>query len=217
MGDRVRIIIVDDHPVVREGLRTLLDREVDFEVRGDAGTSSEALILIGSESPHLAIVDVMLGDENGLDLMHRIKSLNSNIRMLACSMYDERLYAERALAAGALGYINKRAVIAKIIEAIRMVMAGEVFLSESMKQRIISRNLASRPIPKREPIDALSNRELEIFRLIGHGMTTTQIAELLELSTKTIESHRASLKKHLKLDSVPRLIREAAHWVLENG
>lgn len=212
-----RIVIVDDHPIVREGLRVLLSREVDFNVCGDVGTALEALALIRSESPDAAIVDVVLGNESGLELIRDIKSLDIGVRILAYSMHDDLLYAERALAAGAMGYINKRNGIRSIIEALRMVMAGEVFLSDRMKQHIINRNIASGPIRQKTPIETLSNRELEIFRLIGQGMTTTEIGTQLTLSTKTIETHRQNIRRHLQLDNTHKLAREATQWVLENG
>ncbi len=215
--ESIRIIIVDDHPIVREGLRILLGRDSRFDVCGDVGTAAEALELIAATAPHLAIVDVLLDDENGLDLIRKIKGLHQNIRIVACSMYDDLLYAERALGVGAMGYINKRTGISKITDAIRMVMAGEVFLSERMKQHILNRSVANGPLRLQTPIESLSNRELEIFRLIGHGMTTSQIGGLLKLNTKTIETHRKNIRRHLQLDGTHQLTREAAQWVLENG
>lgn len=213
----IRIIIVDDHPIVREGLRVLLSRETGVEVCGDAGTAAEALTLIGSESPHQAIVDVLLEDGNGRDLIRSIRVLDQSVRILACSMYDERLYAERAIAAGAMGYVNSRASISTIIEAIRAVMAGEVYLSDRMKQHIIDRCAASGPIRQETPGKTLSNRELEIFRLIGHGMTTSEIGGLLNLCPRTMETHRQNIRGHLQLDSTHNLSREAAQWVQANG
>jgi len=216
-GSTIRIMIVDDHPVVREGLRAAFDREVGFEICGDVGTASEALALIESQTPHLVSVDILLKDENGIDLIRSIKSLKRNIRILACSMYDEWLYAERALAAGAMGYINKGAGIRKIVEAIRMVMAGEIVLSERMRQHILGRNIDSRSNRQDSLIETLSNRELEIFRMIGHGMTTSQIGDRMQLSAKTIDSYSQNIRRRLHLENAQLLVREAVQWVLENG
>jgi DNA-binding NarL/FixJ family response regulator len=218
-GDVIRIVIVDDHQVVREGLRAVLSRESGFEVCGDAGAIDEAMELVSLHSPHLTVVDMLLDNENGMDLIRKITGLNRNVRMLACSMYDDLLYAERALAAGAMGYVNKRAGISKIIEAIHAVMAGQVFLSDRMKQHILNRTLNSAAIlpGQSSPVEALSNRELEIFRLIGHGMSAVQIGGLLDLRTKTVDAHSQRIRRHLQLETSHQLIREAAQWVLENG
>mgnify|MGYP001554099765 CR=1 FL=1 len=213
----IRIVIVDDHPVVREGLRALLSREPRFEVCGDVGTASAALELVRSQAPHMAVVDILLHNENGLDLIYRMKSLCPGIRMLACSMYDDQLYAERALAAGAMGYINKREVNNKIIEVVRRIMGGEVYLNEGTKQAIINRRVACGSLRPTATIEALSNRELEIFRLIGHGMTSSEIGQLLKLSAKTIDKYTQNIRRLFQLESNHKLTREAAHWVLENG
>lgn len=218
-GEVIRIVIVDDHPVVREGLRAMLGRESGFEVCGDAGAIAEAMELVRLQSPHLTVVDMLLDNENGMDLIRKIRGLNRNVRMLACSMYDDLLYAERALAAGAMGYVNKRAGMCKIIEAIRVVMAGDVFLSDRMKQHILNRTVTGAAIlpGQHSPVEALSNRELEIFRLIGHGMSAAQIGGLLDLRSKTVDAHSQRIRRHLQLETSHQLIREAAQWVLENG
>jgi DNA-binding NarL/FixJ family response regulator len=212
-----RIIIVDDHPVVREGLRAVLSRESQFEVCGDVGTAAAALDLVRSQSPDVAVVDILLDNENGLDLIYRLKSLSLGIRMLACSMYDEHLYAERALAAGAMGYLNKREASRKIIEVIRTIMGGEVYLNEATKQDIINRRVACGPLRPTAPIESLSNRELEIFRLIGHGMTPSEIGESMDLNAKTIDKYSLKIRRLLQLKSNHKLTCEAVHWVLENG
>lgn len=212
-----RIVVVDDHPVVREGLRALLSCEADFLVCGDAGTNADALNLIRAEAPDAVIVDVLLDHESGLDLIRDIKTLNPRVRVLAHSMHDDQNYAERALAAGAQGYINKREVPHKIIAALRMVLSGEVYLSERMKQHILQRSIAGNAPRQKTPIESLTNRELEIFRLIGKGLTTSEISDSLNLSTKTVETHRQNIRRHLQLDNTNKLAREATQWVLENG
>lgn len=213
----IRILLVDDHPIVREGFRALLQREPGFEVCGEVGTVKGAQELIAAQAPHLAIVDVLLGNESGVELIRGIQGINPSVRILACSIFDDRLYAERALAAGATGYINKRAAPSQLIEAIRSVMSGNVFLSESMKQHIIHRSVCRESLSLESPIETLSNRELEIFKLIGHGLTTAEISSRLLVSTKTIETHRQNIRRHLQLDNTHKLAREAAQWVLENG
>lgn len=174
-----RVIIVDDHPVVREGLKALLSRVTGFEVCGDGGNRSEALTLIDTESPDLAIVDMMLGEENGLDLIRSIKEIKPSVRILACSMCDDLLYAEQALAAGAMGYINKRTGLKWITEALRMVMAGEFFLNETVKQRIIGRHFAGVEFRRNSTAGYSANQEPEVFRLIGQGMRTLEIGGML--------------------------------------
>lgn len=213
----IRILIVDDHAAIREGLRSLLSREPGFEVCGDVGTAAATLNLVRAESPTLAIVDISIGDESGLDLIRRIKELDANVRVLAWSMYDDLLYAERALGAGAMGFINKREGTKKIIEAIRTINTGDVYLSERMKNHMIHRSVGGRPAAKKTPIETLSNRELEVFKMIGNGQTTAEISKALHLSVKTVETHRQRIKGKLQLDNANKLVREAAQWVLENG
>ena len=216
-GVGVRIIIVDDHVAIREGLCALLAREPSFQVCGDVGTVTAALSLVETESPDVAIVDISIGDESGLDLIRRIRELDDSVRVLTWSMYDDLLYAERALAAGAMGYINKKESISKIIEAIRLIKAGDVYLSERMKSHMLHRSVGHRTAISKTPIETLSNRELEVFRMIGNGMTTVEISKVLHLSVKTVDTHRHRIKCKLQLDDANKLVREATQWVLENG
>jgi len=213
----VRILIVDDHVAIREGLRALLNREPGIEVCGDAGNVATALDLVREESPTLAIIDISIGDESGLDLIRRIRELDANVRVLAWSMYDDLLYAERALSAGAMGFINKREGTHAIVEAIQTVNVGNVYLSERMKNHMIHRSVGRQSSPRKTPIETLSNRELEVFRMIGYGSTTAEVSKTLHLSVKTIETHRQRIKHKLQLDAANKLVREAAQWVLENG
>lgn len=213
----IRILIVDDHSAIREGLRSLLSREPGIEICGDAGTVTAALNLVREEAPTMAIVDISIGDESGLELIRRIKELNTGVRVLAWSMYDDLLYAERALGAGAMGYINKREGTRKIVEAIRTIKVGEVYLSERMKNHMIHRSVGCRTVARKTPIETLSNRELEVFKLIGNGQTTAEIGKSLHLSIKTIETHRQRIKGKLQLDDANKLVREATQFVLENG
>ena len=212
-----RILIVDDHAAIREGLRALLSREPGLEVCGDVGTTAEALKLVREESPTLAIVDIAIGDESGLELIRRIKEQGASVRVLAWSMYDDLLYAERALAVGAMGYINKRESTRTIVEALRVIRDGGVYLSERMKDLLLQRRVGARTAPVKTAIETLSNRELEVFRMIGNGMTTAEISQSFHLSVKTIETHRQRIKTKLQLGDANKLVREATQWVLENG
>lgn len=216
-GKGIRLAIVDDHPSVREGLRALLERAGGFEICGEAGDVPAAIQMISNTSPHVVIMDISLENENSLDLIRRLKAKNGTIRILAWSMFDDLVYAERALAAGAMGYVNKREATQKIIAAIRKVMDGEVYLSEKMASHMIHRSVGGRPRNGQTPIETLSDRELEVFRMIGKGMTTAEISRALHLSVKTVETHRQRIKDKLRIEDASKLVREAAQWVLENG
>ena len=208
-----RILIVDDHPLVRTGLAQLIGDCPDLEVCGEAGDMAEALKLVATKRPDLAIIDLSLAGGSGLDLIERIKARHKDVLMLVASMHDETLYAERVLAAGARGYINKQEAQDRIIQAVRQVLAGKVYLSQQMTERMLSGMVDARA-DKRD-IDTLSNRELQVFELIGRGVTGSQIAERLNLSTKTIETHQARIKKKLGLASAHELTQRAIRWVME--
>ena len=208
-----RILIVDDHPLVRSGFAQLIGDCPDLEVCGEAGDMAEALAQIETTRPDLAIIDLSLAGGSGLDLIERIKSQDKDILMLVASMHDETLYAERVLAAGARGYINKQEAQDSIIRAIRQVLAGRVYLSQQMTDRLLS-GMVDVTGEKRD-IDSLSNRELQVFELIGQGVSTSRIAEQLNLSTKTIETHQAHIKKKLGLSSAHQLTQRAIRWVME--
>lgn len=208
-----RILIVDDHPLVRSGFAQLIGDCPDLEVCGEAGDMAEALAQIETTRPDLAIIDLSLAGGSGLDLIERIKSQDKDILMLVASMHDETLYAERVLAAGARGYINKQEAQDSIIRAIRQVLAGRVYLSQQMTDRLLS-GMVDVGGEKRD-IDSLSNRELQVFELIGQGVSTSRIADQLNLSTKTIETHQAHIKKKLGLSSAHQLTQRAIRWVME--
>lgn len=214
---RARILIVDDHPLVRSGLRLLIDCEPDLTVCGEAADAAEAMRLLESLKPDLLIVDLSLKESSGLDLIKRIKSRNSDVKMLVSSMFEESLYAERVLSAGALGYVHKQEGMERVIEAIRCVMSGRVWLSTAMSDRMLRRMTASQPAAAQSPVHALSDRELEVFEHIGRGRATKDIARQLHLSIKTVESHKEKIKAKLGLKSAAELSRAAVHWVLEQG
>lgn len=210
-----RILIVDDHPLVRTGFSQLIGDTGDLQVCGEAGDMTQGLKLVGSLKPDLTIIDLSLAGGNGLELIKHIRAHGFETLVLVASMHDEMLYAERVLAAGAQGYINKQEAQDKIVHAIRQVLGGKVFLSERMTEKLLSRMVNS-STDKRD-IDALSNRELEIFDLIGQGMPVSAIATHLNLSVKTVETHQTHIKQKLGLDSAHELSNRAIRWLLEEG
>jgi DNA-binding NarL/FixJ family response regulator len=212
-----RILIVDDHPIVREGLAARINRQPDLQVVGEAEDVLDALEKVKTETPDLVVVDLALKSGQGLDLIKKIKARSPDTKMLVSSMYDESLYAERTLRAGAMGYINKQEVSDKIIDAIRQVLAGKMYLSAQMTERLLQRAVGSAPALAESPVAALTDRELEIFKMIGKGMTTRHIANELHLSVKTVETHRENIKSKLNLPNSAELSREAVQWVMENG
>ena len=212
----VKILIVDDHPSVREGLALRISLHADLAVCGEAETEDQAIALVKQISPDLVLVDISLKSGHGIELIKRIRSLDPAIKMLVISGFQESLYAERALRAGALGYLNKQESNEKMIEAIRTVHAGKRFLSPEMSRRLISQALGASDATK-TPIENLTDRELEIFRMIGEGLTTGAIANRLFLSTHTIDTHRENIKRKLAVSTAAELSRAAVQWLLENG
>ncbi|HLW68872.1 MAG TPA: response regulator transcription factor [Gemmataceae bacterium] len=214
---RARILIVDDHPTVREGLAVRIGQEPGLEVCGEAADMTEALRLVAETQPDVAVIDISLKSGSGIDLIKRIKDRDDTVRMLVWSMHSESLYAERALRAGALGYVNKDQVTEKIIEAILRVLEGKVWLSEAMAERLLKRAVgAGRPVGMHSPLEVLADRELEVFRLIGEGVKTADIAERLHLSVKTVETYRDRIRQKLDLSDGTKLAHYATQWMLEN-
>jgi DNA-binding NarL/FixJ family response regulator len=214
---RARILIVDDHPAVREALALRIGRQRDLEVCGEAADPNEALRLVADTQPDVAVVDISLKTGNGIELIKRIKDRNDQVRMLVWSMHSESLYAERALRAGALGYVNKDQATDKIVDAIRRVLAGKVYLSDEMAEKLLHRAVGTREDLTRSPLDALADRELEVLRLIGQGVKTADIAERLHLSVKTIETYRDRIRHKLNLADGTELAHYATQWILEHG
>jgi DNA-binding NarL/FixJ family response regulator len=215
---RARVLIVDDHPAVREALALRIGRQADLQVCGEAADMGEALRLLAETQPDVAVVDISLKTGNGIDLIKRIKDRNDHVRILVWSMHSESLYAERALRAGALGYVNKDQATDRIVEAIRRVLAGKVYLSETMAERMLQRAVGGAPEEVTSlPLDVLADRELEVFRLIGEGVKTADIAERLHLSVKTVETYRDRIRQKLDLSDGTKLAHYATQWVLENG
>lgn len=215
---RARVLIIDDHPAIREALGYRIGRQPDLEVCGEAADTIEALRLVESMTPDVAIVDISLKTGDGLDLIKRIKDRNPGIRMLVWSSHSESLYAERALTAGALGFINKDQATEKIVEAIRRVLEGKVYLSDTMAEKLLHRAVGSaREKVTQSPLEVLANRELEVFRLIGQGVKTKQIAERLHLSVKTVETYRDRIRMKLDLTDGTELVHFATKWVIDNS
>jgi len=212
---RARVLIVDDHPLVREGLAARIRTQQDLEVCGEASDVAEALALIGSTRPALVILDLALKHGSGLELLKTIKTRRSAPKVLVVSAYEEELFAERALRAGAQGYINKQELQGTMIEAVRALLRGELFLSPEMTQRLASQALSGRIASL--GAEALSDRELQIFELIGRGNTTRAIAEQLHVSVHTIESHREKIRLKLNLRNGTELLQQAVLWTLEHS
>jgi DNA-binding NarL/FixJ family response regulator len=212
-----RILIVDDHPMVRDGLAAQISSESDLAVCGEADDVDAALRLVGELNPDLMIIDISLKTGHGIQLVKEIRARHPKMKMLVNSMYEEAVYAERSLQAGALGYINKQTAREKVIEAIRTVLEGKTYLSPEMTDRILKRQIGGMIKPGESPIESLSNRELEVLTLIGGGQTTGSIAGQLHLSVHTIDTYREKLKTKLNLANSAELNRYAAQWILENG
>lgn len=210
----IRILIVDDHPIVRAGYSLLINRQPDLTICGETDTAGEALRLVREHSPHLVIVDLTLKSGNGLELCKQLSHINPDLKMLVISAHDEALYADRALRSGARGYISKDEATTKLIDAVRTVLAGKVWLSSRMTERMLAR-VGHGESPASSPIEALSDRELEVFEMIGNGLTTHQVAARLHLSPKTVESYRENLKRKLSLRNSTELTQHAVQWVLE--
>jgi len=212
-----KILIVDDHPMMRAGLAAQISDEPHLEVCGQAQGVDDALDVVATTRPDLAIIDISLKEGNGIDLVKEIRARFPSVKMLILSAYQESLYAERALRAGAMGYLNKQETGEKIFAAIRTVLAGDRFLSPEMTDRLVSQVIAAADSNKKSPVEMLTNRELEVFQLIGQGLTTGAIARQLQLSTHTIDTHREKIKHKLDVKNANALQREATQWVLENG
>ena len=206
------IFVVDDHPVVRWGYISLINLEPDLEVCGEADTAFEALDKIPEACPDLAIVDISLEGMNGIELTKQLQVLHPDLPVLIVSMHDEVLYGDRALRAGARGYIMKREVRTKIVEAIRRLLSGGTFLSDQMSTRLLHQYQGGR-FDERSPIERLSDRELEVFDLYGRGYSTREIAEALFISRKTVESHRNRIKDKLGIESTSQILQRAVQWV----
>jgi DNA-binding NarL/FixJ family response regulator len=207
-----RVFLVDDHPLVREWLTNLINQQGDLAVCGESENAPSAWAAIAETKPDIAIVDISLKDSSGVDLIKSLRQTHPEIAVLVLSMHEESLYAERALRAGARGYVMKRETTRKVIDAIRTVLAGRVFVSEALKETLASRAVGGSPGPARSPVELLSDRELEVFDLLGRGQGTRQIAEQLRVSVKTVQAYCARMKEKMNLNNATELLREAIRW-----
>ena len=210
---KITVFIVDDHPLVRQGLAQVINAEPDMQVCGDAEDAPRALHAVTTKNPDLVIVDISLRGNNGLELIKNIKALRHNLPILVFSMHDETVYAQRALRAGARAYVMKQESADKIITAIRRIMTGDIYVSNRVADQVLHQLVNGGGDPSGSPVDRLSDRELEVIQLIGRGLSTREIAANLNLSVKTIESHRAHIKEKLNLRNATELVQFSVQWV----
>jgi DNA-binding NarL/FixJ family response regulator len=207
-----KVFIVDDHPVVRDGLTSLINHESDLYVCGEAGESQQALKLIAELKPDVVIVDITLGDSDGIELTKDIKARHAKLPVIVLSMHDESIYAERVLHAGARAYLMKDAVSDKIITAVRTVLSGEIYVSDTMGKKLLRKLAGNHVDAVNAPIDNLTDREFEVFRWIGQGHKTSRIAQRMHLSVKTVETYHSRIKEKLDLANAAELLQYAIKW-----
>ena len=210
--DRIKVLVVDDHPIVRFGLINFINEDKDFCVCGEADNAHNALQAIQESVPDVAIIDIRLKGQSGIELIKNIKVRYPDLPVIALSMYDESIYAERLLCAGAKGYIMKQEGCEKVIEGLHQVLDGGIYVSDKIRSKIMNKYIEKKNRMYESPLDVLSDRELEVFRLIGQGYGTRQIAKELFLGIKTIETYRAHIKSKLQLKNSSELVRYAIRW-----
>ncbi len=214
---KTRVYIVDDHPLVRRGLASLIGAEADMQVCGQAEEASRATTEIMNLRPDVVIVDISLKGNSGLELIKNIKAFDARIQVLVLSMHDESIYALRVLKAGARAYLMKNDLIEKIVEAIRRVVKGHLYVSEKVASQMLNQLVSGKPVEDNSPVSNLSDRELEIVNLIGNGLPTREIAAKLHISIKTVETHRAHIKRKLNIENATQLVQFCVRWVGENS
>ncbi len=207
-----KVMVVDDHPLVRQGIATLIAQEPDLEVSDEAASAAEALRAMEQRAPDIALVDLTLKDSSGLELIKDMRIRFPHVQILVLSMRDEGFYAERVLRAGARGYVTKEEGRYRIIEGIRKVLAGQIYLSEKMATKVMGKIVGGID-PAGSSMDELTDRELEVFELIGKGLATREIAGKLSISSKTVDSHREHIKQKLQLETAADLVKHAIQWV----
>jgi len=212
MPEKNKIFLVDDHPLVREWLANLINEQSDLQVCGGAGNAPEAFQLIGVLKPGVVIVDLSLAAGSGLDLVKDIKAAHPGVTTIVLSMHDESLYAERALRAGARGYIMKREATKNVLRAVRAVLEGKLFVSDKIATQMTEKFVEGRPAAMQSPVEQLSDRELEVFQLLGCGHNTRQIADRLHVNFKTVQAYCARIKEKLDLANINELLCQAVRW-----
>jgi DNA-binding NarL/FixJ family response regulator len=210
--NRKKILVLDDHPITRHGLRELLSQEPDLCVCGEAESAASALAMLKSSEPDLVLADLTLVGKSGLEFIKDLRALHPAVVVLAVSMHDETIYAERVLKAGARGYIMKSEGGAKLLKAIHAVLEGSIYVSEKMSDRILGLFAGQRPRGSESPLGRLTDREFEVFHLIGQGLPTREIGKRLHLSPKTVDTHRLNIKSKLEIKSHPELMQYAVRW-----
>ncbi len=210
-----KVLLVDDHPILRQGIKQVLENAGDLKVINEASSADEAISCINKEKPDIAVIDIQLeGSANGIDLVKSIKERFPGVLTLVLSMHDESIYAERAIRSGARGYIMKEVAPKNIIEAVRTVLSGELYISESQSKKIIDKLVHGSLDTEGISIDNLSNREFEIFQLIGNGFSTKEIAQKLNLSIYTVESHKRNIRTKMNLTDSADVTKHAIQWVI---
>jgi DNA-binding NarL/FixJ family response regulator len=216
-ADRTRVVIVDDHPIVRRGLSQLVSSMPDLEMAGEAEGYAQALELLAEVPADVAVVDLSLDDSSGLDLLGEIRSRFPDVKTIVFSIHDAELYAPRALRAGAAGFVSKTQPCEDVLVAIRALARGEIYVASDVAQRILRRMSAGGRASAEGGVERLSDRELQVFELVGRGSTTGEIARALHLSPKTVETHRQRIKAKLGIDSGTKLLIRAAQWVAQDS
>jgi len=214
--DKKTVFVVDDHPLLRQGLAMMINQETDLMVCGEAEDAPAAMKAIAAFKPDILIADISMNGPDGLDLLKNLRMLYPDLPVLVLSMHDESIYAERALRARANGYIMKQEATEKVLVAIRRILDGEIYLSSRMANKLLQQYMSGQTVETDSRLAALSDRELEVFRLIGEGLGTRQIAEALHLSMKTVESYQAHLKEKLSLRTGRELMQHAIQWKLND-
>lgn len=212
-----RVLLVDDHPMTREGLAAIINRQTDLQVCSEANNPAEAMTSLTKSKPDLLVTDMTMPGRSGIEFVKDVHALMPELPILVLSMHDELLYAERALRAGARGYLMKDAGSAKVLEVIRLVLTGQVYVSPQMSARLLEAVTGQRPRGSTSPIEKLSDREFEVFRLLGCGKSTKEVANELNLSSKTVDVHRSRIKEKLQLKDAASLIHYAVRWVETQG
>ena len=215
--DHIRVFLVDDHPAIREAIADTIDQTIDMDICGETSSADEAFHMVEEEKPDVAIVDISLDDGHGLDLVQNIRAQYPDVKMIVFSMYDENVYAERAIRAGASGYLMKSEPTQSMLKAIRRVNDGEVYLSRRMSSRILNKVAMGRSSSPSFPIDDLTDREMAVFQMLGQGYSIKDIQERLNLTRKTIETYRRRAKEKLGFDTVSELLQYAVQWTYGQG
>ena len=210
-----RIFLVEDHPITREGIRALISRTDDLQVVGEAATAPEALALLSSARPEMVITDISIGGSDGIELTKQVRALYPDVKVLTLSAYDESVYAERAIRAGSSGYVDKQRAPEVLIEAIHTVLDGRLHLSDALRDRVVGSYLTAGAAPETAVSD-LTDRELEVFRHFGHGLTTAEVADAMMLSPKTVETHRVHIKQKMGLKTTNEFVQRATLWTAQN-